>query len=160
MMNSHIRTLAKSAALSIWALALAVGPVLAQDPGSPDTTTNSYAPPAKARLQLQPIQIGYFRAHDARGINVFEPPKREGAAYEGFRIQWGAAFTQQFQALRHHNTADPVLAGAPPVNVNQLIRIGSGFNNAEANLYMDTQLGRGIRVALTSYLSSRHHNET
>ena len=38
--------------------------------------------------------------------------------------------------------------------------IGSGFNNAEANLYLDAQLARGIRVSLTSYLSSRHHNET
>jgi hypothetical protein len=46
------------------------------------------------------------------------------------------------------------------VNANQLIEIGKGFNNAVANLYLDAQLTRGIRVALTSYLASRHHNET
>jgi hypothetical protein len=53
-----------------------------------------------------------------------------------------------------------VISGTPPVNVNQLIDIGPGFNNADANLYMDAQVARGIRVALTSYLSSRHHPET
>jgi hypothetical protein len=159
-MNTRIRTLANSTAVSIWALALVVGTALAQDSTSTPTPENSYAPPANDRLKLQPVGISYFRTHDGRGINVFEAPKREGVAYDGFHIQWGAAFTQQFQALRHHNSAAPNLVGTPPVNVNQLIRIGSGFNNAEANLYMDTQLGRGIRVALTSYLSSRHHNET
>ena len=43
---------------------------------------------------------------------------------------------------------------------NQLIQIGPGFNIAAANLYMDFQLARGIRVASTIYLSSKHHNET
>jgi hypothetical protein len=35
-----------------------------------------------------------------------------------------------------------------------------GFNTASANLFMDVQLADGIRLNLTSYLSSRHHNET
>jgi hypothetical protein len=38
--------------------------------------------------------------------------------------------------------------------------IGHGFNNAVANLYLNAQLARGIRVAMTSYLSARHHQET
>ena len=46
------------------------------------------------------------------------------------------------------------------VNANQLADIGFGFNNSTANLYLHAQLAPGIRVALTSYLSSRHHNET
>ena len=46
------------------------------------------------------------------------------------------------------------------VNANQLIEIGNGFNNSTANLYLHAQLAEGIRVQLTSYLSSRHHNET
>jgi hypothetical protein len=104
------------------------------------------------------IDIGYFRPHDARGLNVFEAPKIENVTYDGFKIMWGAAFTQQFQALDHENTATPVIVAG--TNVNQLIEIGSGFNNADANLYLDAQLAKGIRVALTSYLSSRHHNET
>lgn len=104
------------------------------------------------------IEIGHFRPHDARGLNMFEAPKDEGAPYDGFKIQWGAAFTQQFQGLRHENNATPVIVGG--VDQNQLITVGSGFNNADANLYLDAQMARGIRVALTSYLSSRHHNET
>ena len=46
------------------------------------------------------------------------------------------------------------------VNANQLADIGFGFNNSTANLGLNAQLAPGIRVALTSYLSSRHHNET
>lgn len=35
-----------------------------------------------------------------------------------------------------------------------------GFNNASANLMFDALLADGIRLNLTTYLSSRHHNET
>lgn len=126
------------------------------DPNGP----NPSAPPATERAKPQIIVIDRLRPHDARGLNIFEAPKRETVPYHGFQIQVGAAFTQQFQDLKHSNSATPVLAGLPPVNVNQLINIGPGFNNADANVYMDAQVARGIRVALTSYLTSRHHNET
>ena len=46
------------------------------------------------------------------------------------------------------------------MDANQLQDIGFGFNNSTANLYLHAQLARGVRVQLTSYLSSRHHNET
>jgi hypothetical protein len=45
-------------------------------------------------------------------------------------------------------------------DANKLINFGHGFNNAVANLYLDAQLAKGMRVAMTSYLSARHHNET
>ncbi len=45
------------------------------------------------------------------------------------------------------------------VDRNELIELGSGFNLATANLYMNVQLAPGIRVALTTFLSSRHHPE-
>ncbi|MDB5253564.1 MAG: hypothetical protein JWP27_2733, partial [Flaviaesturariibacter sp.] len=35
----------------------------------------------------------------------------------------------------------------------------SGFMTAQANLFTDVQLADGIRLNLTTYLSSRHHNE-
>lgn len=60
--------------------------------------------------------------------------------------------------MRHSNAASPNIVSG--TDLNKLIDVGSGFNNAEANLFMDAQLARGIRVALTSYLSSRHHSET
>lgn len=107
----------------------------------------------------QPAQkVQYMRFRDQRGINVFEAPKDSGVAYKGFDWQIGVAFAQQFQSLTHSNSATPVVVGG--VNTNQLIGIGPGFNIASANLYMDFQLARGIRVASTVYLSSKHHNET
>jgi hypothetical protein len=109
------------------------------------------------------IEISNFRPFDMRGINVYEAPK-DKTPYEGFKISWGAGFTQQFQGLDHSNTAAPklVTSGTPPVttDANKLIRVGHGFNNAMANLYLNAQLAKGIRVSLTQYLSTRHHNET
>jgi hypothetical protein len=140
------------------ALIALAAPAWAQE--SDTLPANPSSPPETERAKAPPIQIGHYRPHDARGLNVFEPPKEEGAEFRGFVIQWGAAFAQQFQALDHENNATPNITGTPPVDVNSLIEIGSGFNNADANLYMDVQLARGIRVALTSYLSSRHHPES
>jgi len=107
------------------------------------------------------IEMQNYRPEDKRGINVFEAPKDEGIGYDGFKL-WGAAFTQQFQGLDHSNTAAPVLVTTAGVttNANQLIRVGHGPNNATANLYLNGQLARGIRVAMTTYSSARHHNET
>jgi hypothetical protein len=106
----------------------------------------------------RPITMQHFRPLDRRGINMFETPKEPGVEYTGFKLDWGAAFTSQVQNLRHSNTAEPLMVNG--VNVNQLADIGFGFNNSTANLYLNAQLAKGIRVALTTYLSSRHHNET
>ena len=89
---------------------------------------------------------------------MFETPKYDTVTYTGFKIGWGAAFTQQFQGLRHSNTAAPNVVNG--VNSNQLITIGNGFNNAVANLYLNAQVAKGIRLAMTSYASARHHQES
>jgi hypothetical protein len=121
-----------------------------------DSTT---ARPARLmRIGAPPVEIQHLRPSDQRGLNVFESPKEEGVPFTGFKLNWGGAFTQQFQNLTHQNSAAP-----KPVNgtdANKLIPIGSGFNNATANLYLNVQLARGIRVALESYLSARHHQES
>ncbi len=104
------------------------------------------------------IEIANYRPEDMRGINVFEAPKAEPEEYTGFKLMWGAAFTQQFQGLDHLNTAAPKLVAG--VDANKLVRIGHGPNNAVANLYLNAQLAKGIRVAMTTYSSARHHNET
>ena len=165
----------------IAALAAAT-PALAQDASvtlaSKDTVTKPSvtAPaaetdtlPTKAKAQQKapryiasPIEIQHMRAPDARGLNVFESPKEPGAAYTGFKLAWGGAFTQQFQNLTHENTAAVKMgkdANGKDVNLNALIPIGSGFNNADANLYLNAQLARGIRVAVEGYASARHHQE-
>jgi len=117
-------------------------------------------PTTKKALLYKPQVMQYVRHNDQRGVNVFETPKVAGASFTGVRYDWGAAFTQQFQGLGHRNAAAPKVATGSTVNQNQLIQMGHGFNNAVANLYLDAQLARGIRVSMTSYLSSRHHNET
>ncbi len=104
------------------------------------------------------IPIQYFRPQDKRGINLFETTKVPGAEFTGFKLDFGAAFTSQVQDLEHSNTAVPNVVNG--VNTNQLADIGFGFNNSTANLSLNAQLAPGIRVALTAYLSSRHHNET
>lgn len=97
--------------------------------------------------------IAYMRYNDQRGINVFETPKSTNIEFNGTKIRFGGGFTQTFQGLKHENsygkTTTPKLYGITP-----------GFNTANANLTMDVALADGIRLNLTSYLSSRHHNET
>jgi len=96
----------------------------------------------------QPIQ--YLRPTNQCGINMFEPPKENSVPFNGFKVDWGGAFTQEFQSLKHRNETEP------PV---ELARIGWGFGRAMANLYMHAQLAPGIRMQLTTNLSSRHHTE-
>jgi len=94
-------------------------------------------------------EVANLRPYDQSGINVFEAPKDTNAVFEKVKVNFGAGFTQSFQGLKHENDAN-----------NNLYKISPGFNTANANLFMDVQLADGIRLNLTSYLSSRHHNET
>ena len=120
---------------------------------------DSTAPKSATKISTVPaIEIQHIRPADQRGLNVFEWPKYDTVPYTGFKLGWGAAFTQQFQGLRHSNTATPNVVNN--VNQNQLITIGNGFNNAVANLYLNAQVAKGIRVAVTSYASARHHQES
>ena len=127
-----------------------------------DTQPAKKSEPKLVRYYAPAIEIQHLRANDMRGINVFESPKTAGASYTGFKLAWGGAFAQQFQNLTHQNSAAPKMAkdaAGKDYNQNALIPIGSGFNNANANLYLNAQLARGIRVAVEGYASSRHHNE-
>ena len=159
----------KSSVLLAAAMVYAI-PAFAQNNAPADTTVKTTpaaatdSGPAKAAepSNVQQIVIQRLRPVDARGLNVYEGAKFDGVPYTGFKLAWGAAFTQQFQGLGHSNTATPVLKpnGTGTVNANQLMTLGHGFNNAVANLYLNAQLAKGIRVAMTSYLSARHHQET
>ena len=165
--NGYVVSVALAAAFAIPAAAQQETKVATLEDPNPATATAPAPAPDTARAKAPrfappPIEIQYYRPQDKRGLNVFESPKQEGAEYTGFKLSWGAAFTQQYQSLKHSNTASPKLVTTAGVttDVNKLIEIGSGFNNAVANLYMNAQLARGIRVSLNSNLSSRHHNET
>lgn len=96
------------------------------------------------------LRPSYWRPYDQRGINVFETTKTpDSIAYDGMRIRFGAGFTQQFQNLSHHTSSNVAM-----------YQMGPGFDLAMANLFTDVQLADGIRLSLTTYLSTRHHNET
>lgn len=129
-------------------------------PAKPAVTAEAEKKEAVSFLKPQVIQN--MRLQDQRGLAVFEAPKQDKTPFTGFRLDWGGAFSQQFQALDHDNTAQPRIlkdAVGKSYDANELLEIGAGFNLASANLNLNAQLAPGIRVALESYMSSRHHNE-
>jgi len=101
-----------------------------------------------AQINLQP-EIQNFREPGYEGLNVFETPKDDTTAYEGLKVRVGGDFAMQFQGLSHSNS-----------NANDtLITLGNNFNLPTANLNLDVQMHRGLRLHLRTYLSSRHHPE-
>lgn len=96
----------------------------------------------------QQPKVYNLRPYDKEGINRFET-KKEESEFNGVKAKLGAGFTQQFQALEHKNDGSV-----------ELYRLNPGFGLAMANLYLDTQLADGILLNLTTYLSSKHHQET
>ncbi|THU39552.1 hypothetical protein FAM09_13695 [Niastella caeni] len=115
--------------------------------------------PLASQAQVEKISYmrpSYFRPYDQTGINKFETSKEaDQVPFDGLRVRLGAGFTQQFQNLKHENTTADNSEGA-----NKIYPIKPGFMTAQANLFLDVQLADGIRLNLTTYLSSRHHNET
>lgn len=110
-------------------------------------------------LAQKSTPLQYWRAYDQRGVNIFEPPKEETKEFEGLKVRIGGNFAQQFQSLEHSNDAEEVFFPGTDIDRNELFAIDPGFNLATANLYVDAQLADGIRVAVESYMSSRHHAE-
>ncbi|MFO7658976.1 MAG: hypothetical protein R6W78_18095 [Bacteroidales bacterium] len=77
----------------------------------------------------------------------FEKPQLSGDEFEKIHVKVGGDFAFQYQILSHH--AD-----------SALIPLGTGFNLPAANLNLDVDLARGVKLNLVTYLASRHHNET
>jgi len=155
----RIKTLIFAAAASLCA-----GFAIAQQPNSTQSASGTVASDSTKKENPQsvslyrPAEIDHARPADMRGLNVFEPPKQSTVPFTGFALSFGGAFTQEFQGLSHTNAALPAVTNG--VNANQLIALGHGFNNAVANLNVNAQIAPGIRVAMTSYLSARHHQES
>ncbi len=156
-MKSTIKVLALAIALPVAVATaqqqVAVANGVTKDSAAVTKIDTNTANGAVAIWSLAPtITMQNFRPADRRGLGVFESPKESGIPFTGFKIGWGASFRQQFQGLEHKNKATLVPA-------NTLIDIGRGFNLADANLTLNIQVADGIRVALTSYMSSKHHQE-
>ena len=101
------------------------------------------------------VQLPNMRSNNQDGLNQFEEPKEANTTFDGMKIKWGAAFTAQYQDLKHENDVDYT---AYP-STAQLYDLNSGIQVPMANLYMDVQLADGIRLNVSSYMSSRHHNQ-
>ncbi len=77
----------------------------------------------------------------------FEAPQLDNMAFSKVKVHVGGDFALQFQALNQY--AD-----------SALVPLGKGFNLPTANMNLGADLAPGIKVHLTVYLSSKHHNDT
>lgn len=95
-------------------------------------------------------ELQYYRPIDQNGAYMFTPTKnQEGYKFTGLKFYAGVGLTQQWQDLTENTSSS-----------TSLTPIGPGFNLPTANLYLDAQLAEGMRLHLTTYLSSRHHTDT
>jgi len=108
----------------------------------------------------QEQQMQYFRPNNENGINVFETTKNDTTSFHKMKVLVGGNFEMAFQGLRDKNSAIPVTKAPYVGNVNTLVPLTNGFVLPMANLNIDAQLADGIRVNLTVYLASRHHEDT
>ncbi len=100
-------------------------------------------------VYAQRSPIAYYNEPGKAGLNQFENVKNDTLPFEGLKTRIGGDFTLQFQGLEHETGSDI-----------QMLDLSTGFNLATANLNIDVQLADGVRMNLTTYLSSRHHRET
>ena len=99
----------------------------------------------------------YYRPNDKTGLNVFETTKNDTTSFQKLHVKVGGNFEETFQNLYNKNTASSMTLPGYTGNVNSLESLTPGFNLANANLNIDVQVADGIRVNLTTYLASRHH---
>lgn len=109
-------------------------------------------------IDAQNVEIGansmqFFRKNDKTGINVFETTKDNNIRFKEVSLSLGVDFAMQFQALDHSTGVIDFITGMP---TDKLVPLSYGFNNATANLNIDVQIYDGIRLNITSYLSSRY----
>jgi len=170
-MQRHRFSLLSALVLSLGALPLtAAAQMAANAQGTPDVQPATEQPAdtpdsvAAEDADNPLVQFPNQRPPDQRGLNTFEPPKTESRLVGNTpQLRLGGAFTQQFQALEHSNTAEARMVpgtNGQEYDANELIEIGPGFNLATANLNVNALLTDGVQVNLETYLSSRHHQET
>jgi hypothetical protein len=76
----------------------------------------------------------------------FEEPQLDGSGFDSINTVIGADFAIQFQGLDQNSDS-------------AIVPLGSYINLPSANFNITGNLAPGIRVNLTTYLSSRHHTE-
>lgn len=102
----------------------------------------------------------YYRPNDKTGLNVFETTKGDTTSFSKVHVKVGGNFEATFQNLNNKNTAVATTVPGYTGNTTNVENLMPGFVLPSANLNVDVQLADGIRVNLTSYLASRHHEDT
>jgi len=110
---------------------------------------------AKAQETIQ-----FYRPFTQAGVNVFETSKIDTIPFKHLKVKVGGNFEMEFQGLRNYNRATTLFKTGYVGNVNSLIPLTNGFNLPMANLNVDAQLADGIRMNISIYLASRHHEDT
>lgn len=95
----------------------------------------------------QTTTIDHYRPAGMEGLNVFEAPKTTNTPFEGIRVLVGGDFAIQLQGLSQTNSGD------------SLAELSNNFNLPTANLNIDVQLDKGVRLHMRTYMSSRNHVE-
>ncbi|WP_158996273.1 hypothetical protein [Mucilaginibacter sp. L196] len=111
-------------------------------------------------VSLKAQELQFFRPNNQQGVNVFETSKIDTIPFTDLKVKVGGNFEMAFQALRNFNTATPLTETGFKGNVNSLEKLTNGFDLPMANLNVDAQLADGIRMDITMYLASRHHEDT
>ena len=111
-------------------------------------------------VKAQQEQLQFFRPNNQLGVNMFETSKTDTIPFTGLKVKVGGNFEMEFQGLRNFNTATPMTEPGFTGNVNSLEKLTNGFDLPMANLNVDAQLADGIRMNLTIYLATRHHEDT
>jgi hypothetical protein len=87
----------------------------------------------------------------------FELPKLNNDDFTKLKVNIGADFAIQYQAIQN--------VGSPIVSVNGVpteigfMPLGSNINLPAANMTINADIAPGMRIVLTTYLASRHHND-
>ncbi len=114
--------------------------------------------PGVTFAQEPPMQ--YFRDPGLAGLNTFETTKADTTPFTGVHVRVGGAFAQTWQTLTDGNYIDRSSTTLTKADSNNFLKpLGAGFNLAMANMTLDAQVADGIRINVTTYLSTRHHED-
>jgi len=108
----------------------------------------------------QDNSMQFYRPNNQHGLNVFETAKTDTVPFKGLKVKVTGNFELTFQALNQQNTAKPLTPPGFTSSINTLLPLVHAFQLPAANLGFDIQLADGVRMNLTSYLASRHHENT
>ena len=104
------------------------------------------------------LTVASFAAAITMFGQQFELPKLNSADFDKVKVTLGGDFALQYQAI--DNVGSPIIKLGGVNHEPGFMPLGSGVNLPAANMVISSDLAPGMKVVLTTYLSSRHHNES